>query len=69
MSKVQRLQKLKVLLKTNKIFSIQDYITFLEGKVSLRTAEMDLKEFAHRHGNTRAALYRKQNIRYRIKRL
>lgn len=60
MSKSQRLQKLKGLLKTNKTFNIHDYITFLEGKVSLRTAEMDLKELAHRHGNTRSALYRKQ---------
>jgi hypothetical protein len=59
MSKAQRLQKLKVFLKTNKTFSIHDYISLLEGKVSIRIAEMDLKELTHRHGNTRAALYRK----------
>jgi hypothetical protein len=59
MSKSQRLQKLKVFLKSNKTFSIHDYISLLEGKVSLRTAEMDLKKFAHRYGNTRASLYRK----------
>ena len=58
-SKPVQLQKLKVLLKRNRTFNIHDYISFLDGKVSIRIADMDLKIFAHRRGNTRAALYKK----------
>ncbi len=52
-----RLQKLRTLFSLKKRIRIVDYLKFLDFKVSKRTAELDLKKWAKRHGRTRAATY------------
>jgi len=48
---------LKQLLKMKRKITVNDYIAHLDGRVSRRVAELDLKEVLHRRGRTRSAKY------------
>lgn len=55
--KEQRLEKLKDLFAIKKRIRIQDYIEYLDYKVSKRTAELDLNRWANKTGETKGATY------------
>lgn len=57
LSKDVRHQKLMALFKTKRRICISDYLEYLEFRVSIRTAELDLKHWARKSGNTKGARY------------
>jgi len=57
--KPERIKKLKQLLSRKKQIRVHDYMALLENKISRRMAELDIKEFARKSGNTKSSTYRK----------
>lgn len=55
--KEQRLEKLTNLFQLKKRIRVQDYIEFLDYKISKRTAEIDLSQWANKTGQTKGATY------------
>jgi hypothetical protein len=58
--KGERIRKLKKILNSKKEITVHDYLEIFPGKLSRRVAEMDLKLYAIKNGNTRSAIYRKK---------
>lgn len=58
-----RHQKLQELFLLKKNITLKEYLQACEYKVSVRTAEMDLKKWARRRGNTKAARYINKHAR------
>lgn len=55
--KRQRLEKLKELFHIKKRIRLQDYREYLDFKISKRTAELDLKQWSKKSGQTKGASY------------
>jgi hypothetical protein len=53
----QRHKRLQDLFKLKRRISVADYILFLDNKITKRTAELDLRRWATKNGNTRGATY------------
>lgn len=53
----QRFEKINKLFETKKRIRVQDYLAALSFQISKRTAEMDLKKWARKVGNTKGAYY------------
>lgn len=57
MKRSLRLRMLKELMATKSPITVTDYIEYVDGAVSRRTAEMDLKSFCQKRGQTKGSSY------------